>query len=114
MSINIFSVLLLNSVYIIFFTVQVFFNFDSTVDSIYSSSDYSKTCSFKKPIHSSQKANFRLNKRFQPKSILLCHSLNMEVPTKCVRVIQPITGYMNLLPVPTNANQSLRGPPVQI
>jgi hypothetical protein len=111
-AINIFSLILVNAVYTIFFAVQIFFNFDDSFTPKSPASVRAGICSIKKPIHASHKVSFRLNKRFQPRELLVCSSIGAEIPLAWVHSTNLLINAQIFLPVPSCASHPLRGPPI--
>jgi len=108
-------------VYVAFFAVQCLFNFDITSNAnarIFlekanqqSSAKDNHLSLSKSTGHSSSKITVRLNKRFQPKSIIACDVFAAEPLVHYVAVPKPVYGYNVFIPSPLPLCYSLRGPP---
>jgi hypothetical protein len=111
-ALHIFSLIVLNAVHVIFFTVQICFNFETPNRSKFSSLDNSGVFSVKNASHPSSKTYFRLNKRFQPKGILLCNFINTNASDKFISVSTLLSCPPKFLPAFALVNHPLRGPPI--
>ena len=113
------STAVLAFVYIAFFAVQLFFNFDLSSNAIVC---YGKTPSavasnkLQAAVHllthkHSKKPVFRLNKRFQPQNLPSCNYAVTNAPVLFLAAL-PAAAYCNvILPADYVITLSLRGPP---
>jgi hypothetical protein len=108
---NIFSVFLLGSVYITFFVVQICFNFETPDHSKLAYSPVSKIDLAKNAMHSTHYARFRLNKRFQPKSIQVCNYIKTDPPIRYVTTKRILSYPSKIYPAFALFIHSFRGPP---
>lgn len=109
-------------IYTGFFSVQLFYNFDNTLNgtslkkvdivSLNKNTSFKRECALSQKHHTDLKTNIRLNKRFQPKSIIDC-----SFP-----VFDPIVKYTTTVSICKHYDKasflnyflltrSLRGPP---
>jgi len=108
-------------VYLLFFTVQILFNLDTTQQpfAVQGGTLYSSQCntlhveSFKKSVdHTPLKSNIRLNKRFQPSHTPCIISTIVEVPAVYIEPLQIGTYKSIYYSSAILYTPSLRGPPV--
>ena len=119
---KIFSVTLLSLVYIAFFAVQFFFNFDFPAGSGFASVNPFASSSVlqyqpgitKAAGHSSKKISFRLNKRFQPQSLPACDVVITEAPERYICSVAPLCYHKVFITACILINRTLRGPPVVV
>ena len=107
--------------YISFFIVQLFFNFDIANHSnnnpqLYSYKKLSATritpVVNKTNKGKTKQQTIRLNKRFEPQAMLVYHGTEVKVPEYCFGIKQPGISRELILPTPYLHPHSLRGPPV--
>jgi hypothetical protein len=108
--------------YISFFTVQLFFNFDIANHSInspqlYSYKELSATRIAPVVVNKTNKGKtkqqtIRLNKRFEPQAILVHHGMEVKGPVYCSNIKLPGIRKKMILSSPYLYSQSFRGPPV--
>ncbi len=113
------SLILQSAVYLAFFSVQFFYNFDGqghskVIPGVVSASVSSSKANVsleKSKGNSTQKVNFRLNKRFQPKQ--LAESISLDTAAPYQYLVSPKLGLFCSQYLPSNIHNShtLRGPP---
>jgi hypothetical protein len=105
------------TVYIVFFTVQIFFNFASgknvfSSNHLYSSVAIAKTAHISQnPKTSSHLLGFRLNKHFQPQSLPSGLFSIVKIPIVYVAVKNIPAHSVDFKSSPFYLTSSLRGPP---
>jgi hypothetical protein len=108
-------------VYISFFTVQLFYNFDiaSHPGNIITSASFQKNevlknnhaVAKKAAFPSEKKENFRLNKRYQPRTVVCCDAFVLKPVTCFVFSKQHVHYSTGFIPFSIPRAHSLRGPP---
>lgn len=104
--------------YISFLAVQLFFNFDigkgpATPINYYSFHPLNKTESFVNQPRKldTKKATVFLNKRFQPESILIWNTIEIEAPVKYIETQDQYVSFDQHIAAIHIHTRSLRGPP---
>jgi len=107
-------------VYIVFFSVQSFFNFEG----LSGSQDVSRYCSLlcatsktgtaakSQPLHSPSAHKIRLNKRFHQENMPPCDVISIVIPERYIPLQTPDYYKDVILPSVIRVNHPLRGPPV--
>jgi hypothetical protein len=117
---KIISIGLHTAVYLAFFLVQLFFNFEIASNAKMS---FQKTSSLSiakssgasvrhSAAHPDKKTTFRLNKRFQPQAAPVCVLFTTKAPVRYIPSKFTNAYYGYFIPVVTPCSLSLRGPPV--
>ena len=111
--------------YLPFFAVQFLFNFDIASHAntgVYLKAPVQTASMVKKNNHELSKtsgqspvnAKIRLNKRFQPESLIVFHIYHSTQPVQWLTLFKPYPGNTELHSFLLSFNQPLRGPPAVV